>query len=277
MSSMNKKKKNTFRDRTVSILQMLEGMTGAVTRNIQRGQLNIRVQPTTRVPQNVINNIRRRVEDRIPRVEIKKTFEKPKETTWGDIINLVWKNKDLIELVGKDIFEGMTSEELPPMAEIIDEKEDVADRDEGKHEKEIKIDVGEIKLSPVEKGELKPDVSVGRLVRNIPETEFAVITEVTPIRELGILNRLEGSSRGEIKRAITDNAQVQISQFNIPPIQADVIEGNVSYPFFIGLQDPRYPVNAPIPQLMTDYPNIDLVDLYGLQLERLTDADIESL
>jgi len=266
---MNKKKKNTFRDRTVSILQMLEGLSGTVTRNIQRGQLNIRVQPTTRVPQNVINNIRRRVEDRIPRVEIKKTFEKPKETTWGDIINLVWKNKDLIELVGKDIFEGMTSEEVPPMAEIIDEKEekeekdekeDVADRDEGKHEKEI-----------------KPDVSIGRLERNIPETEFTVITEVTPMREMGILNRLEENSRGEIKRAITDNAQVQISQFNVPPIQADVIEGNVSFPFFVGLQDPRYPVNAPIPQLMTDYPNIDLVDLYGLQLERLTDADIESL
>ena len=260
MSSMNKKKKNTFRDRTVSILQMLEGMTGAVTRNIQRGQLNIRVQPTTRVPQNVINNIRRRVEDRIPRVEIKKTFEKPKETTWGDIINLVWKNKDLIELVGKDIFEGMTSEELPPMAEIIDEKEDVADRDEGKHEKEI-----------------KPDVSIGRLERNIPETEFTVITEVTPMREMGILNRLEENSRGEIKRAITDNAQVQISQFNVPPIQADVIEGNVSFPFFVGLTDRRYPVNQPIYQVMADYPNIDLVDLYGLQLERLTAADIESL
>jgi hypothetical protein len=274
---MNKKKKNTFRDRTVSILQMLEGLNGAVTRNIQRGQLNIRVQPTTRVPQPVIDNIRRRVEDRIPRAEIKNTFEKPKETTWGDIINLIWKNKDLIQLVGKDVFKGMT-EETPPMAEVIDEKEekeekevidekeekeekeDVADRDEGKHEKEI-----------------KPDVSIGRLERNIPETEFAVITEFTPMREMGILNRLEENSRGEIKRAITDNAQVQISQFNMPPIQADVIEGDVSYPFFVGLQDRRYPVNAPIPQLMTDYPNIDLVDLYGLQLERLTDADIESL
>jgi hypothetical protein len=277
---MNKKKKNTFRDRTVSILQMLEGLSGTVTRNIQRGQLNIRVQPTTRVPQNVIDNIRRRVEDQIPRAEIKSTFEKPKETTWGDIINLIWKNKDLIQLVGKDIFKGMTSEEVPPMAEVIDEKEekeDVADRDEGKNEKEIKIDVGEIKLSPAEKGELKPDVSIGRLTRNIPETEFTVITEVTPIREMGILNRLEGNSRGEIKRAITDNAQVQISQFNVPPIQADVIEGNASFPFFVGLTDRRYPVNAPIPQLMTDYPNIDLVDLYGLQLERLTDADIESL
>jgi len=269
----SKKKKNTFRDRTISLLQTLEGMNSSITRNIQRGQINIRVLPTTRAPQSIIDKIRKDVEDRVPKLEFKKTFEKSKETTWEDIIDLIWKNKDLIQLVGKDIFKGMTEEEIPPMSE---EKEDVADRDEGKHDGGFHIDVGEIKLSPLQRGEIKPDVSIGRLERNIPETEFSVITEFSPMRNMGILNILK-EDVGEIKRAITDNAQVQISQFNRPFIQADVTENDLTYPFFVGLQDQRYPVNAPIHAIMADYPNINLVDLYGLQLERLTDSDLESL
>jgi hypothetical protein len=269
----SKKKKNTFRDRTLSVLQQLEGLTGLITRDLPRGRLFIRVLPTTRVPKSVADKIRKDVETRIPREEIKTTFEKPKETTWGDIINLVWKNKDVIGLVGKDLLKGMTDE--PPMASVIEEAELLEIDDEGKHDGGFEIDVGEIKVSPAQTGELK-DVSVGTITRNIPETEFAVVTEYTPIRELGILNRLDGD-RGEIKRAITDNAQLQMSDINIPTIQADVTEGSLTYPFFVGLQDPRYPVNAPITQTMADYPNLDLVELYGLQLQRLTDKDLESL
>jgi hypothetical protein len=278
----SKKKKNTFRDRTLSVLQQLEGLTGLITRDLPRGRLFIRVLPTTRVPKSVADKIRKDVEARIPREEIKKTFEKPKETTWSDIINLVWKNKDVIGLVGKDLLKGMTDE--PPMASVIEEAE-LLEIDEGKHDEGFEIDVGEIKISPAQTGELKKDVSVGTLVRNIPETEFAVVTEYTPIRELGILNRLDGD-RGEIKRSITDNAQLQISDINIPTIQADVTEGSVTYPFFVGLTDRRYPVNQPIYQVMADYPiyqvmadypNLDLVEMYGLQLERMRPEDLESL
>lgn len=306
-------KRRRFRDRTGDLIKYLIDSNVLTTREIKRDGLKpkdikIVVNEDDVVPQSIIDTIRANVEAKIARKEVKQ-LETKKDTTWGDIVKMVWDNKDLLQKVGKDIFKGMTTEEQqPPIASVIERD------DEGKHDKLV-VETGEIKLSPLEFGKLKEDVNIGkierartqefvpaveygeiktspmeygeikqtinhgRITRHVPEVQYSFITgEIEPRPMLRGLSAVSNDI-SEIKRAITANAQLQIEPFRIDPmrqIQADVTEGSLTYPFFVGLEDRRYPVNAPIHQVMSDYPNLDLVDMYGLQLERMRPEDLLS-
>ncbi|NIQ13675.1 MAG: hypothetical protein GTO02_04470 [Candidatus Dadabacteria bacterium] len=306
-------KRRRFRDRTGDLIKYLIDSNVLTTREIKRDGLKpkdikIVVNEDDVVPQSIIDTIRANVEAKIARKEVKQ-LETKKDTTWGDIVKMVWDNKDLLQKVGKDIFKGMTTEEQqPPIASVIERD------DEGKHDKLV-VETGEIKLSPLEFGKLKEDVNIGkierartqefvpaveygeiktspmeygeikqtinhgRITRHVPEVQYSFITgEIEPRPMLRGLSAVSNDI-SEIKRAITANAQLQIEPFRIDPmrqIQVDVTEGSLTYPFFVGLEDRRYPVNAPIHQVMSDYPNLDLVDMYGLQLERMRPEDLLS-
>ena len=306
-------KRRRFRDRTGDIIKYLIDSNVLTTREIKRDGLKpkdikIVVKEEDVVPQSIIDIIRANVEAKITKKEVKQ-IETKKDITWGDIVKMVWDNKDLLQKAGKDIFKGMTGEQQqPPIASVIEID------DEGKHDKPI-IETGEIKLSPLEFGKIKEDVNIGkierlrtrelvpdieygeiktspieygeikqhinhgRITRNIPEVQYSFITgEIQPRPVLRGLSAVSNDI-SQIKKAITSNAQLQIQQFRADPmrqIQVDITERSVTYPFFVGLEDKRYPVNAPIFQVMADYPNLDLVEMYGLQLERLTQEDLIS-